>query len=324
MTLFGMYNMNMFGGTGLGCLSSFGNFGSFGGFGMGGSLFTNCLGDFDYDAAAGYGVANAIWGVAAMAINQSVSNKRAEKAEHENNKAEIENIDKQISSKTATKNDLTTENTSLRDNVSKATAKSEELAEQIGTQKDKITNLKAEYDRLTKAAATDETQKEPQLKALKELNAAKDELEELEKEKAAQDKIVKDNNNKIEANKKEIQKLDNDIKDLEAKKAKLQEAVENVDLDKADGTKLTRTSDEKYAEKLVDGKVDKSKSYTEKDIRTAIMHFSKEIDGTPEKLQKAQNVYDMYSCIPESDKNSTMKRAVEIAYNYIKEHKTEE
>ena len=139
-----------------------------------------------------------------------------------------------------------------------------------------------------------------------------------------QDKIVKDNNNKIEANKKEIQKLDNDIKDLEAKKAKLQEAVENVDLDKADGTKLTRTSDEKYAEKLVDGKVDKSKSYTEKDIRTAIMHFSKEIDGTPEKLQKAQNVYDMYSCIPESDKNSTMKRAVEIAYNYIKEHKTEE
>ncbi len=315
------YNiLNMFGGSGFGCLSSYGNFGSLGGFGMGGSLFTNCLGDFDYDAAAGYGVANAVLGVAGMAINQSVSNKRAAKAEHENNKAEIENIDKQISSKTATKNNLTNENTSLLDDVNTAKSNSEELGKQINTKKATVDNLKAEYDRLIK----DDTQKEAQTNALKEWNAAKDELEELEKEKAAQDKIVKDNNNKIEANKKEIQKLDNDIKDLEAKKAKLQEAVENVDLDKADGTKLTRTSDEKYAEKLVDGKVDKSKSYTEKDIRTAIMHFSKEIDGTPEKLQKAQNVYDMYSCIPESDKNSTMKRAVEIAYNYIKEHKTEE
>ena len=315
------YNiLNMFGGSGFGCLSSYGNFGSLGGFGMGGSLFTNCLGDFDYDAAAGYGVANAVLGVAGMAINQSVSNKRAAKAEHENNKAEIENIDKQISSKTATKNNLTNENTSLLDDVNTAKSNSEELGKQINTKKATVDNLKAEYDRLIK----DDTQKEAQTNALKEWNAAKDELEELEKEKAAQDKIVKDNNNKTEANKKEIQKLDNDIKDLEAKKAKLQEAVENVDLDKADGTKLTRTSDEKYAEKLVDGKVDKSKSYTEKDIRTAIMHFSKEIDGTPEKLQKAQNVYDMYSCIPESDKNSTMKRAVEIAYNYIKEHKTEE
>ena len=321
MTLFGMYNMNMFGGTGLGCLSSFGNFGSFGGFGMGGSLFTNCLGDFDYDAAAGYGVANAIWGVAAMAINQSVSNKRAEKAEHENNKAEIENIDKQISDLRSTKAEEEIDSSydknieTARNNLSNA-----EQAWKNAQELEAAYNTDLRKEGLTEAEKTEIRQKIENLK-----------VDEKEKEykKLNGDEKTEGSVKYYEAEKKKAietkqAEIDRQIKDLEAKKAKLQEAVENVDLDKADGTKLTRTSDEKYAEKLVDGKVDKSKSYTEKDIRTAIMHFSKEIDGTPEKLQKAQNVYDMYSCIPESDKNSTMKRAVEIAYNYIKEHKTEE
>ena len=313
--------MNMFGGTGLGCLSSFGNFGSFGGFGMGGSLFTNCLGDFDYDAAAGYGVANAIWGVAAMAINQSVSNKRAEKAEHENNKAEIENIDKQISDLRSTKAEEEIDSSydknieTARNNLSNA-----EQAWKNAQELEAAYNTDLRKEGLTEAEKTEIRQKIENLK-----------VDEKEKEykKLNGDEKTEGSVKYYEAEKKKAietkqAEIDRQIKDLEAKKAKLQEAVENVDLDKADGTKLTRTSDEKYAEKLVDGKVDKSKSYTEKDIRTAIMHFSKEIDGTPEKLQKAQNVYDMYSCIPESDKNSTMKRAVEIAYNYIKEHKTEE
>ncbi len=316
------YNiLNMFGGSGFGCLSSYGNFGSLGGFGMGGSLFTNCLGDFDYDAAAGYGVANAIWGVAAMAINQSVSNKRAEKAEHENNKAEIENIDKQISDLRSTKAEEEIDSSydknieTARNNLSNA-----EQAWKNAQELEAAYNTDLRKEGLTEAEKTEIRQKIENLK-----------VDEKEKEykKLNGDEKTEGSVKYYEAEKKKAietkqAEIDRQIKDLEAKKAKLQEAVENVDLDKADGTKLTRTSDEKYAEKLVDGKVDKSKSYTEKDIRTAIMHFSKEIDGTPEKLQKAQNVYDMYSCIPESDKNSTMKRAVEIAYNYIKEHKTEE
>lgn len=318
------YNiLNMFGGSGFGCLSSYGNFGSLGGFGMGGSLFTNCLGDFDYDAAAGYGVANAIWGVAGMAINQSVSNKRAEKAEHENNKAEIENIDKQISDLRSTKAKEEIDS-SYDKNIETARNNLSNAKQALKNAEDLIAayNNDLKKEGLTEAEKTkinQEIEKQQEI-----IDEKQNELKILDGDADTEGSVAYYEAEKTKAIETKQAEIDRQIKDLEAKKAKLQEAVENVDLDKADGTKLTRTSDEKYAEKLVDGKVDKSKSYTEKDIRTAIMHFSKEIDGTPEKLQKAQNVYDMYSCIPESDKNSTMKRAVEIAYNYIKEHKTEE
>ena len=249
MSLLGMYNLNMFSGTGFGGLTSFGGFGNFGGFGMGGSLFTNCFGEVNYDAMAGYYVANGLMNVAGGVVNQVVSNKRAAKAEHENNQAEIEQIDQEISSSTSTKEELSTENTTLKNDAEAASAKSKDLAGQISSKTSEITNLQADYDRLTTAAASDENQKDAQQEALKKLNTAKEELKKLEEEKQAQDKIVEDYNKKIEANNKKINELNTKINELEAQKAKLQESVNDVVLDNADGSKWKRTSKEDFDKK---------------------------------------------------------------------------
>ena len=317
MTLFGMYNMNMFGGTGFSGLSSFGGFGNFGSFGMGGSLFTNCFGEVNYDAMAGYGVANALTSVAGMAINQAVNNKRAAKAEHENNQAEIEKINQEINSKTSAKNDLNTENTSLQTEVNTASAKSEELAGQISTKEADITNLQAEYDRLTSAAASDETQKEAQTQALKKLNTAKEELKKLEADKAEQDKIVQDKTVEIEANNAEIEKLNDDIKQLEAQKSELQESVNDVILDKADGNKWKRTCKEDFDKKWnQDGTKAENTEFTQSDMRYAIAGF-RNATTEEDKKEWANKIATIYDNLSQSDITSNFKAARQIVQQYI-------
>ena len=317
MTLFGMYNMNMFGRTGFSGLSSFGGFGNFGSFGMGGSLFTNCFGEVNYDAMAGYGVANALTSVAGMAINQVVNNKRAAKAEHENNQAEIEKINQEINSKTTAKNDLNAENTSLQSEVNTASANSKELAGQISNKKADITNLQAEYDRLTSAAASDETKKEAQTQALKNLNTAKEELEKLEADKAKQDKIVQDKTAEIKANNAEIEKLNNEIRQLEAQKAQLQASVNDVILDKADGNKWKRTSKEDFDKKWnQDGTIAPNTEFTKSDMRYAILGF-RNATTEEDKKEWANKIATIYNNFSQSDITSNFKAARQIVQQYI-------
>ena len=321
MSLFGMYNMNMFGTSGFtgmfsGGLTSFGGFGNFGSFGMGGNVFTNCFGEVNYDAMAGYGVANALTSVAGMAINQAVNNKRSAKAEHENNQAEIAKINQEINSKTSAKNDLNTENTSLQTEVDTASAKSKELAGQISNKEADITNLQAEYDRLTSAAASDETKKEAQTQALKNLNTAKEELKKLEADKAEQDKIVQDKTAEIEANNAKIEKLNNEISQLEAQKAQLQDSVNDVALDNADGSKWKRTSKEDFDKKWKpDGTATENTEFTKSDLRYAIAGFR--AATTPEeKREWAKKFETIYENLSVSDRSNDFIAAKKIIDNY--------
>lgn len=81
--------------------------GSFGGtFGMNSSIFGNMTpygtmgfgfyNNVNYDAMAGMAVANSVFGVVGQAVSQSQSERQSDKATYAENKAQIENIDKQI------------------------------------------------------------------------------------------------------------------------------------------------------------------------------------------------------------------------------------
>ena len=315
-------SLNMLFGNSYGSMLT-GSFGSFGGFGMGTSLFTNCFGEVNYDAMAGLGVANAIFSVAGQAISSSKAEKQSKKASYENYQNEIATIDAKLE-KLKSLDPADEIDASYDKNITTA----ETNLASAKTALDDANELLASYNKdLEKEGITEGEKTEIQQKIDKQKEIIEEKQKEYDKLNGDKNKVGSVKYYKAEKQKAidaQQTKIDEQIKELEDRKAQLEKAVENIDLDNADGSKLTRTSDKNYEAKLVDGKVDKSKDYGEKDIRTAINHFINAIDGTPEKLQKAQNVYDMYNCVPESDKNSTMKKAVEIAYNYIQNHKTEE
>ena len=318
------YNMNMFGNCGMsslfsGGLSSLGSSGIgnifSGNFGMN-SLFTNCFGDVDYDAVAGYGIANIFMGAATTAIGSAIRNKRAAKAEHEDNKSRIADINKEIETKTSDKAELNSENERLKGEADTAKSKSETYATQISAKETEITNLQANYDALTAAAATDETKKAAQTEALNELNTAKEELEKLKEQKAEQDKIVEDNNKKIEANKTEIDKLDDEIKTLQAEKAKLQETVGDVVLDKAEGLKIGRTTKKDFDKKWnTDGSA-KNTEFTKGDMRYAIAGF-RNAATEEDKKAWANKIATIYKNMSQTDITEDFKNARKYVDKYV-------
>ena len=138
----GMYNFNMTGSSWTGLLQQ--GMGMFGG-GFGGSgIFMNCFGEVNYDAMAGYGVANALLGVAGQAINHTVSEKREKKAEYQENKAEIERITQDIEDKTGEKAGLEAENKTKQSEITAADTAINNLNKQIS--KLDVAGKKQAYD----------------------------------------------------------------------------------------------------------------------------------------------------------------------------------
>ena len=121
----GMYNLNMYGNSWTGLLQQ--GMGMLGG-GFGGSgIFTNCFGEVNYDAMAGYGVANALLGVAGQAIASNIKAKEPEI----NYTQEIRNIDKEISSKLEQQADLNSEISTKNDEINTANNTINDLNKQI-------------------------------------------------------------------------------------------------------------------------------------------------------------------------------------------------
>ncbi len=214
---FNLYNLNMNGNLfsqGLGMFS--GNSMGFGGLtGFGGpSIFTNCYGEINYDAAAGYGVANAIIGVAGQAYAAHQANKEPEI----NYTQEIYNINKEIKTKTDTKLELTNEINELQSS---------------------LTNINEHHDVKEKYEAWQ--------------NAAEENKAELEKEyKDAKQKAEREINAQIKAKNEQIEKLNSEIKALEAERERYQAEINKKILDKADRGALQRAGkdclEQKYNE----------------------------------------------------------------------------
>lgn len=203
---FNLYSMNMngnplmqmmFGGSSVG-------FGGFGGLtGCGGSnIFTNCYGEMNYDAMAGYSVFNALLGVAGQAYAAHQANKEPEV----NYTQEISNINKEIDTKTKTKLNLTNEINELNNSLKNI---------------NEHADVKAKYEAWKNASDEDKANLE------REYKEAKDSAE-----RAINAQITTKNN--------QIKTLDEEIKQLEAKRDRYQAEVDKKILDRADRGKLQR------------------------------------------------------------------------------------
>lgn len=291
--------------------NGYGSFGSMGIMGMNGSLFNY---NVDYDAMAGFAVTNAALSVANQAISTSRAEKQAEKNDYESSKNDIKNIDKRIADLNAEKSEPKID-AKYDKNIETAETSLKKLTDRQavlnGNGKGSINELKDQLN-----AETDDAKKktiEAKIQKLEtELSDLNSKISETEKDvqqaKAAKDKAIADR--KIA--------IDKDIKDLENEKKELQAKVDAYDLDKANGNKLSRTSDKKFDTYLENGVAKNNVDYSRADAKTATDRFMKALDDSPEKLQAAKNLITIHNNC--SNWNMTTKRAAEIAQAYIDEH----
>ena len=289
-------SMNMFGMNG--SLFNYGGMG-FGSLGFGGITGYN---NVNYDAMAGWAVGNALLGVASQAIGSIKADRQNDNAVYADNKAQIESIDKQIADLKAERENLQKDphfNTDVI-NANKAFEDAEK----------KVSKLNAELNDLKGKTGEDISQTDIDAKQ-KELDDA------IVAEKKA--KTDKENAEKAKA---KIDEIEEKIKGLEAQRARLQAQVDDADLDKADGRRLQRLSDDDYAQCFNnDGSLKSSVTYTKKHARTAINHFMNAVDPD-KKLKAAKNLVTMYNqYLSSDDKTTLIRNAAKIAQRYIDEHK---
>lgn len=305
----GMYNFNMYGNS-MGMMFQQG-LGMFGG-GLGGSgIFTNCWGEVNYDAMAGYGVANALLGVAGQAISSTRAQKQEAKAEYQNNKADIDNIYEEITSKRNEKTNLSEENNTKQNEINTANNTIGDLESQI---KDlDIDSKKSAYETAGK--------EDPKPENYDDLKNAYDEAvrkkTELEGQIKNQKELIESNKKIIENNNTKITTIDEQIKKLEEKKEKLQEAVNNVDLDKADGKKFQRTKKEDFDAKWKeDGTMADNVEFSKGDMRYAIAGF-RNATSDDDKKYWANKIATIYKNMNQSDITSDFKTARKIVDSYV-------
>lgn len=275
-------------------------------FGVGGNVS-----DSYFNQMALYSVTNSVFSTINQAVSSNQSTRENKNVTYENNKNQIENIDKQITDlkkanpKVDAKYDANIENAksahaTLVQSQSSLTAEIKDLEIQI-------------------KAETDETKK----KVLKEEKARKEiELGKLPKQIEEADAKVKEAEKaKTDAKEAKQAEIDEKIKALEAQKAELQADVDNYELDKADGRKLQRTSENKYNTYLNNnGYVNENGSYTKRDLRTAVNRFMSGLSNSTDKYKAAKNVITIYNRLSSEDKTAILKQAAEIANKYVKEH----
>ena len=271
----------------------------------------------NYDSMAGYAVANSVFGVLSQAVSSSRAEKQAEKTQYSNNASRIEQIDKQIKELENTDINDEVETRSKTDSNVKAKQTALDTASQSLTKneeylKNESGNYAAALEREKAGTAT-----EADKKLISEYKKAEGNTKTLEQEK---NKAQTDLDNAKEALRTKIQKeIKDKIDDLKAEKAKLQEEVDNQDLDNADGNKLSRLSDEKYENLLgEDGLAKKNEKYSKAAVKTAVNRFM-QATAPETKLKTAKNLVTMFEGC--SDWNENLQKAANIAQRYINEHK---
>lgn len=283
--------LNMFGGTNM--FSMNGSLYNFGGMGFGGITGYN---NVNYDAMAGWAVGNALLGVASQAIGSIKADRQNDNAVYADNKAQIESIDKQIA-------DL---------NAESANPKIDAHYE-ADIKKAKEALDKANENSTSQPANTASSTETTEATTQSSTNSQVSPLQQAYNEAVQAQKKAKD------AKKREIEEK---IKGLEAQRARLQAQVDDADLDKADGRRLQRLSDDDYAQCFNnDGSLKSSVTYTKKHARTAINHFMNAVDPD-KKLKAAKNLVTMYNqYLSSDDKTTLIRNAATIAQRYIDEHK---
>ena len=271
----------------------------------------------NYDSMAGYAVANSVFGVLSQAVSSSQAEKQAEKVQYSNNARRIEQIDKQIKELENTDMNDEVETRSKTDSGVKAKQTAFDKASQSLTKNEEY--LKKESGNYAAALEREKagTATEADKKLISEYKKAEGNTKTLEQEK---NKAQTDLDNAKKALKIKIEnEINGEIDDLKAEKAKLQEEVDNQDLDNADGNKLSRLSDEKYENLLgEDGLAKKNEKYSKAAVKTAVNRFM-QATAPETKLKTAKNLVTMFEGC--SDWNESLQKAAKIAQRYINEHK---
>ena len=271
----------------------------------------------NYDSMAGYAVANSVFGVLSQAVSSSQAEKQAEKVQYSNNARRIEQVDKQIKELENTDKNDEVETRSKTDSDVKAKQTAlEKASEAANTNESYLKDNKKAYDAAKKRESKNEM-KEGDGALINKYKECENQIGELKK---AEDKAKAE----LDAAKDALRtKIENEIKgeiaDLKAEKAKLQEEVDNQDLDNADGNKLSRLSDEKYENLLgEDGLAKKNEKYSKAAVKTAVNRFM-QATAPETKLKTAKNLVTMFEGC--SDWNESLQKAANIAQRYINEHK---
>lgn len=271
----------------------------------------------NYDAMAGYAVANSVFGVLSQAVFSCQAEKQAEKVQYSNNARRIEQIDKQIKELENTDSNDEVETRSKTDSDVKAKQEAfDKASEAVKTNENYLKDNEKAYNAAKERESKNEM-KEGDGALINKYKECENQIGDLKK---AEDKAKAE----LDAAKDALRtKIENEIKgeidDLKAEKAKLQEEVDNQDLDNADGNKLSRLSDEKYENLLdEDGLAKKNEKYSKAAVKTAVNRFM-QATAPETKLKTAKNLVTMFEGC--SDWNESLQKAANIAQRYINEHK---
>ena len=284
MNMIGSNIVQMFGGC-----SGYSNFGmgSFGMNGFGNSLFTNCYGEINYDQMAGYGVVNALFGVA----NQAIASVRADKQKEpdlQTNKASLNKIANDISKKQTEITEKNTELDGLNEKLETAQKSKADFEKEL-----KDLNL----DGLKKAweDAYKEDKNSPATEtAYTAYQEAKKKADEIQEKIKTQDKIINNTEEKEIPNcKSAIDELNKDVEKLEAEQKELQAVVDNQAIKKSKSLGYQR-ADESCVTKWSDKKTCDNDIADKKEIRSAIYKFKK-ATKKDEKRAAANAIINMYN-----------------------------
>lgn len=299
--------LGMLGGNSYGMMSMNGSI--FGG----NNFFTNCFGEPNYNAMAGFGVANALTGVLGMTISSIKAEKAEAKQANVDAETRIGEIDKEIGKKTETINTKNGEKDNLNSSITTLTNEIKELE----GQKVNLIDLERAWN---DAYKTDPNSPET-TKAKNAYNNAKTKNENIDKQiKEKNEKIEDIQKNQIPACDKAINELDSKINELKQEKAKLEEQVTKAKLAKAQGKKYQATKQEDFNAKWENGEPKTGVEFTSGDMRFAIGQFSDAVNDADKKAC-AQKIDTIYRYFLNNDRNSItshFKFAAEKAQKYLK------
>ena len=275
-------------------------------FGVGGNVS-----DSYFNQMALYSVTNSVFSTINQAVSSNQSTRENKNVTYENNKNQIESIDKQIA-------DLKKANPKVDAKYDTDIKTAQSAYETLVQSQSSLTTEVNSLDTKINAETDENTKKELQ----KQKSEKEAKLKKLEEQiKTAKAKVDDAIQAKADAKEAKQAEIDEKIKALEAQKAELQADIDNYELDKADGKKLQRTSEDKYNAYLNNnGYVNEDRSYTKRDLRTAVNRFMKGLSNSTDKYKAAKNVITIYNRLSSEDKTAILKQAAEIANKYVKEH----
>lgn len=291
-----------FGGGSFGMNSIFGGYSGFGTLGT----FGGCMGGtVDYDAQAGYAVAGAVGNVLCQMLGSRQAAKAAEKPAEDR----IKDIDTKISN-------LETKLESPEKQIDKkydtAITNAEKSAETWS--QDKVTSLEARKNELEeKGDNATETEK----KELARLNGTGSGS--IQEAKTNYDKYQKEleeahnaKNKAIEDKKTELQ---DSINELKEEKAALEKQINDDVLDKGDGNKWQRLSQEKYQNLFNNGNLKSDAKVGKNAVRYAILGYRNALESgdTNAQAKYKKEFNALWDRLSESDKDDkNLKGAYDI------------